>query len=307
MRIVFMGTPDFAVPSLKKLIEKGYDIAGVFCQPDKPKGRGHKLAFPPVKETALENGIKVFQPASLRNRESQELIKALNPEIIIVVAYGKILPKSILDIPSKGCVNVHGSLLPRYRGAAPIQRAVLNGEKITGVTTMYMAEGLDTGDILLQEETEIGEDETSPELFARLAVLGANLLVKTLENLDSLTPVKQDDSKADYSPMIVKSMSPVDWNNSSAEIHNQVRGLAEWPVATASYRGAVYKIHSGKPCEIQTDKEPGTVIQSKKKLVIACGGGTAYEIKEIQAPGRKKMHTVSFLVGNRIQEGEKFS
>ncbi len=251
MNIIFMGTPDFAVPTLTKLCESGHTISAVFTQPDKPVGRKQILTPPDVKVCALKYGLKVLQPDTLKDDNSIEEIKKLNPDVIVVVAYGKILPKAVLDIPKYGCVNVHGSLLPKYRGASPIQSAVLNGDRVTGVTTMFMGEGLDTGDILLTEETEIGENETSAELFDRLASLGADLLIKTLSELEkgSITPIKQDESKATYTKKITRAMCPIDWNKPSEEIHNQVRGLQTWPVAVTKLGGKDVKIHSTILCD----------------------------------------------------------
>ena len=225
MKIVFMGTPDFAVPSLEALLARGHEVAAVFTQPDKPKGRGHKLLPPPVKSLALEHGIPVYQPATLRTEEAAETLRALQPELIVVAAYGKLLPPAVLSIPPRGCINVHGSLLPQYRGAAPIQWAVLNGEKKTGVTIQQMGEGLDTGDMLQKAETEIGENETSGELFDRLKEIGAALLVDTIDRLDTLVPVPQDEAAATYAPMIRKEMGAVDWTQPAQAVHNLVRVL----------------------------------------------------------------------------------
>ena len=244
MRIVFMGTPDFAVPCLQAVLDDGHEVCGVFTQPDKPKGRGYTLTPPPVKELALKYNLPVYQPNSLRTGEAYEILKELAPDLIAVVAYGKILPKEILDLPPMGCVNVHGSLLPKYRGAAPIQWAVLNGDKVTGVTTMFMAEGMDTGDILLTEETEIPENETSGELFDRLKDMGARLLVKTIHGLEKgeLTPIPQNEAEATHAPMLSKELSAIDWNTSAWEVHNKVRGLSPWPTAHTMFRGKRMKV-----------------------------------------------------------------
>lgn len=303
-RLIFMGTPDFAVPTLEKLVESGYDIAAVFCQPDKPKGRGHKLCAPPVKETALKNNIKVYQPETLRSDEVTKLIESLRPQAIIVAAYGKMLPKAVLDIPEYGCINVHGSLLPKYRGAAPIQWAVLNGEKVTGVTTMYMGEGMDTGDMLLKRETEIGDNETAAQLFVRLADIGAQLLLETLEKIDSIVPEKQNENQATYTKMIDKSMCRIDWNDSSQNIHNKVRALAEWPVALTDYKGRMIKIHSGKPSD-STAEPAGTIISNDREFTVACGGGSSYKIEILQLEGKKRMSAEAFLLGHSIEKGER--
>ncbi|MBQ5314700.1 MAG: methionyl-tRNA formyltransferase, partial [Oscillospiraceae bacterium] len=252
MNIVFMGTPDFAVPCLKALIDSDNKVTGVFTQPDKPKGRGYKLTPPPVKVLAEENNIPVFQPTSLKKGEDAEnalkTLKELSPDLIVVVAYGKILPKEVLDVPKLYCMNVHASLLPKYRGAGPIQWSVLNGEKETGVTTMLMAEGLDTGDMLMKKSTEIGENETASELHDRLSLIGAELLIETIDAIKqgNVTPVKQNDDESSYSPMLTKDMCPVDFNKTAREIHNQIRGLSDWPCATAimgEKRIKIYKSH----------------------------------------------------------------
>lgn len=302
MNIIFMGTPDFAVPTLEKLIKSEHNISAVVTQPDKPVGRKQILTPPDVKICAEKYGVKVLQPDTLKNDNSVEELKYFNPDVIVVVAYGKILPKAVLDIPKYGCINVHGSLLPKYRGASPIQSAVLNGDKITGVTTMYMGEGLDTGDILLTEETEIGVNETSAELFDRLALSGADLLLKTLDELDSITPLKQDESKATYTEKITKSLCPIDWSKSSFEIHNKVRGLQTWPVASAKLNGKDIKIHSTELCE--SSGSAGEIIKLNP-LTVACGEKSVI-IKELQLSGKKRMDSKSFLLGHPLNIGEKF-
>lgn len=304
MNIVFMGTPDFAVPTLEKLARSNHNIAAVITQPDKPVGRKQILTPPDVKVCAEKYGLTVSQPETLRDENSYKEIKAYNPDVIVVVAYGKILPKNILDIPKYGCVNVHGSLLPKYRGAAPIQQAVLNGDKVTGVTTMYMGEGLDTGDILMTRETEIGENETSAQLFDRLALLGADLLLDTLAGLEdnSITPVKQDEAKATHTVKITKEMCPIDWTKSASEIHNQVRGLQTWPVASAKLNGKDVKIHSTLFCD--KNGEAGKII-SVNPLTVACGKDSLI-IKELQLSGKKRMDSKSFLLGHPLSIGDKF-
>lgn len=295
MRIVFMGTPDFAVPCLKALIEDGNEIVGVFTQPDKPKGRGYTLTPPPVKVTALENGIEVFQPSTLKDGKAFEILKKLNPEMIIVVAYGKILPKEIIELPPYGCINVHASLLPEYRGAAPIQRAVLDGKKKTGVTAMYMDVGLDTGDMLMKSETEIGENETADELHDRLSALGAELIVKVVHSAKdgTLKREKQDDTKSCYAKMLTKEMSKINFSKSAQEIHNQVRGLNSWPSAVAVLNGKKIKIH--RTVTADGSGEAGQVL-SLSPFVVACGTG-AVEILELQPEGKKKMSAQSFVNG----------
>ena len=302
MNIVFMGTPDFAVPALERLRESEHSVTAVFTQPDKPVGRKQILTPPDVKVCAEKHGLKVFQPNTLKDNDTYLKIKELNPDVIVVVAYGKILPLSILSIPKFGCVNVHGSLLPRYRGAAPVQQAVLNGDKVTGVTTMYMGEGLDTGDILLTRETEIGENETSAELFDRLSVMGADLLVETLTKLSGITPIKQDESQATYTAKITKELCPIDWSLKNTEVHNKVRGLQTWPVATTTLNGKDVKIHSTLLCDKMG--KAGEVI-STNPLTVACGEGSLI-IKELQLSGKKRMDSKSFLLGHPLNIGDKF-
>lgn len=304
MRVLFMGTPDFAVPTLNKLCESDHQILGVYTQPDKPVGRKQILTPPDVKVCALENNLSVYQPVTLRDEAVCEEIKAINPDVIVVVAYGKILPVNILEIPKYGCINVHGSLLPKYRGASPIQHSVLNGDKVTGVTTMFMGEGLDTGDILLKAETEIGENETSAELFDRLSLMGADLLLETLEAIKkgSVTPVPQDESLATYTKIIDKKMCPVDWTKTNKEVHNQVRGLQTWPVAISTINSKNIKIHSTLLCD--KNGNPGEII-SVNPLTVACGEGSVI-IKELQLEGKKRMDSKSFLMGHSLSVGDKF-
>ncbi len=304
MRIVFMGTPDFAAASLKKLIDKKYDIAAVFTQPDKPRDRGMKLSYSPVKELALENNIPVYQPTKLRDGTATELIKSLDPDILVVVAYGRILPDDMLEVPKYGAINVHASLLPKYRGAAPIQWAVLNGYKITGVTTMYLASEMDTGDIIYTSETEIGEFETSGELFDRLMVMGAELLDRTLRDIEAGTAPRtpQDHSKASYVKMLDKSLSPIEWAKTPREVIKQIYGLQPWPVATAELDGKVFKIYSAEYTQNKTDKAPGSVVSAGKKgIEIACLDGETVLITELQAAGKKRMKASDYLLGHPIK------
>lgn len=304
MRIVFMGTPDFASASLKKLIDEKFDIVGVFTQPDKPKGRGMELCASPVKELALENGLPVFQPVKMRDGTALAQIKALEPDILVVVAYGRILPDDILAVPKYGAINVHGSLLPKYRGAAPIQWAVLNGDKITGVTTMYLASEMDTGDIIYTAETEIGEYETSGELFDRLKDMGAELLVKTLRDIDAgIAPrTPQDHSKASYVTMLDKSICPIDWNKTPREVLKHIYGLQPWPVATMELEGKTVRVFAAKYTDGKTEKVPGAVVSTDKGgLEIACADGETLLITEIQAPGKKRMGAEDYLRGHQIK------
>ena len=302
MKIVFMGTPDFAVPSLQALLDAGHEVCAVYTQPDKPQGRKQVLTAPPVKELALRHGIPVYQPATLKNEEEQQKLRALAPEVIIVVAYGKLLPKAVLDIPPRGCINVHGSLLPRWRGAAPIQWSVIAGDEKAGVTTMQMAEGLDTGDMLLTYETEIGARETAGELFDRLAQAGAELLLETLEKLDSITPQPQDDSRSCYAHMLDKQMAVIDWAKSAHEIDCLIRGLNPWPVALTMLSGARLKIYAAEP--VSGTGRPGEVLVSdpKKGLTVACGEG-ALALCEVQLVGGKRMKSADFLRGHAIETG----
>ena len=304
MRIVFMGTPDFAVPSLQALIDAGHDVCAVYTQPDKPQGRKQILTAPPVKTLALEHDIPVFQPNTLKNEDEQARLRELAPEVIIVVAYGKLLPKAVLDIPPHGCINVHGSLLPRWRGAAPIQWAVIAGDEMAGVTTMQMAEGLDTGDMLLTYETKVGEKETAGELFDRLVQAGAELLTQTLVKLDEITPRPQDDAQSCYAHMLDKQMAVIDWSKSAHEIDCLIRGLNPWPIALTTLSGERLKVFAAE--KAAGNGEPGTVLEAdpKKGLTVACGEG-ALKLIEIQLVGGKRMKATDFLRGHVIEVGTK--
>ena len=304
MRIVFMGTPDFAAASLQKLLDEKFNVVGVFTQPDKPKGRGMEMCFSPVKELALAHGLPVYQPEKMRDGTAYEQIKNLAPDILVVVAYGRILPNDILSLPKYGAVNVHGSLLPRYRGAAPIQWAVLNGDKTTGVSTMYLASEMDTGDVIYTAETEIGEFETSGELFDRLMLIGADLLAKTLRDIESgIAPrTPQDHSKASYVSQLDKSICPIDWNKSPRAVVKWIYGLQPWPVATMELEGAVYRVFAAEYTENHTDKQPGQVVSTGKQgIEMACADGETLMITELQAPGKKRMKAVDFLRGHPIK------
>lgn len=302
MRIIYMGTPDFAVPALERLVESSHEVVAVFTQPDKPRGRKMIMTPPDVKVCAEKYNIPVYQPNTFKDGEALKIIEDYNPDTIVVAAYGKILPKAVLDAPKYGCINIHGSLLPKYRGASPIQQAVLNGDKITGITTMLMDVGLDTGDILLQAETEIGENETSGELFDRLAVLGGDLLMDTLSSLEKceITPKKQDESLASHTVKIDKSSCPIDFSKTAVEVHNQVRGLNPWPVATTRIGEKNVKVYSTKLCK-KNGKE-GTIL-SVKPLIVACGEGSV-EICQLQPEGKKQMTAEAFVAGHKLQVGE---
>ena len=299
-----MGTPDFAVPCLQKLIDSDNEITAVFTQPDKKVGRKQILTPPPVKVLAEENNITVYQPNTMKSEETINLIKDINPDIIVVVAYGKILPKVILDIPKFGCINVHASLLPKYRGAAPIQWAVLNGDTETGVAVQQMNEGIDTGDLLLVKKTKIDINETSAELFERLSLLGADALDKTINMLenDSVKRTPQPDDDFGYAKMISREMSPIDWSKSAFEIHNQVRGLQTWPCADTVINGKKVKIHKTLLSELNGNST-GKIMNNKGVLTVCCGDGKCLDIVEIQPDGKKRMDIKSFLAGNTIEIG----
>ena len=306
MRIVFMGTPEFAVPSLKALVQANHEICGVFTQPDKPKNRGMKLQISPVKECALSAGLPVFQPEKMRDGEALAILRELRPDLIAVAAYGQILPADILQLPPLGCVNVHSSLLPKYRGAAPINWAILNGEDETGVTIQRMAEGIDTGDILAQASTPIDINENAAQLTTRLARMGAELLVETVRELEtgSAAATPQNENRASHAPMLSKELSPMDWSKTARQLHDQVRGLYPWPSASAVLEGIRCKIIRTSLINAETDRQPGTVLQADKKgLRVACGDGKILEILELQPDGKKVMSAAAFLMGHSIQTG----
>ena len=303
MRILFMGTPEFAVASLRRLVEDGHEICGVFTQPDKPKNRGHKLAFSPVKEYALTKNLPVFQPVSLKGGEALELLRSLAPELTVVAAYGQLLPDDILNVPPLGSVNVHSSLLPRYRGAAPINWAILNGETETGVTIMYMARALDAGDIILQKSTPIGAEEDAQSLTERLAELGAEALSETVRALAAGTAARtpQDESLSTYAPKLEKGLSPIDWTRSAHEIACQVRGLIPWPCATTDViSGEPMKLYSVEELDQATGLQPGArAAEGKQGIDIACGDGKLLRVRELQAQGGKRMSAWAYLMGHR--------
>lgn len=298
MRILFMGTPEFAVPCLQSLLDAGHEVAAVFTRQDKPKGRGYALSAPPVKVLAERRGIPVYQPATLRTPEAEETVRGLAPDAIVVVAYGRILPKEILGIPRFGCINVHASLLPKYRGAAPIQWAVINGETVTGVTTMRMDEGIDTGDILLTDRTEIGPDETAGELSDRLSKMGAGLIVKTLEAIRNGTAVRTPQSgEGCYASMLSREKSRVDWSRPSGEIHNLARGLLPWPAAWTVYGGKRLKVF-GSAAAPGPGGEAGRVSERDGRFLVNCGEGTVLELLEVQPEGGRRMSGRDFLRGH---------
>ena len=305
MKAVFMGTPDFSVPVLDALVKAGHEVLAVVTQTDKPKGRGKEMQPTPVKEAALKHNIPVYQPLKVREEEFVEKLKEMNPEVIVVVAYGQVLPKSILDIPKYGCINVHASLLPKYRGAAPIQRVVLDGEKVTGVTTMYMDEGLDTGDMLLKEEITLDEKETYGSLHDRLKELGGPIAVKTLKALEGGTAVriKQNDEEANYAKMIKKSMGKIDFNDEAVVIERLIRGMNPWPSAYTSFNGKTLKIWDADVIEKEYDGVPGEIVEIDKDSFVIKTGKGALKILSLQLEGKKRMDTDAFLRGVKIEKG----
>lgn len=293
-KIMFMGTPDFAAVSLE-LLCKTFDVSCVVCQPDKPKGRGGKISMPPVKEAALKKGITVYQPETLKDGKFAEILQKEQPDIIAVVAYGKILPKYVLDYPKYGCVNLHGSILPKYRGSAPIQWSVINGDKTAGVTTMFMSEGLDSGDILEVYETPIGETETAGELFDRLAVEGANLLKHTIENIENIKPVPQDETLATKAPMLNKEMGKITFEKSAKELYNLIRGLNPWPVAYINTNKGILKVYESRITDEKVSGTPGERIGKNLEFQTSCG---RIEFISVQLQGKKRMSAEEFLRGN---------
>ena len=302
MRVVFMGTPDIAATCLKKVLGDGFEVVGVWTQPDRPKGRGMKLVQSPVKELALANNIPVFQPENFRADEDVQALRDLNPDVVAVVAYGRILPQRVLDIPTKGCVNIHASILPEYRGSAPYQWAVLDGKKETGVTAQHMVREMDAGDIIDVAKTPIGENETAGELLDRLAVLGADLLSRTLTAFaeGTVTRTPQDPAGISFAPMLDKSMCPIDWNKTSQQVHDQVRGLHPWPIATMELKGKKFKVHATRI--VEGSGQPGEILGlTKTGLRIACGEG-AVEVISLQAEGGKRMAAPDYFRGHPLED-----
>lgn len=306
MRIVFMGTPDFAVPTLTRLVTDGHDVVGVFTKVDKPKGRGYQLQPSPVKEEAIRHGIPVFQPTTFKDGTALETLRSLNPELIVVVAYGKILPEAVLNLPKYGCINVHGSLLPKYRGSAPIQWAVLNGETESGVTIIQMDAGIDTGDMLLKRATPVGENETSGELYDRLRTIGAQACADAIAQIQAgtLKPEKQPEESC-YAPMLTKEMADVDWTRPAQIIHNQIRGLSPWPVAVTTLNGKRLKLHASRRTNRSAGTaQPGEVI-SERPLIVASGDHTALELTEVQFEGSRRMKASDFVCGHPMPAGTR--
>lgn len=305
LKIMFMGTPDIAAKSLNELVKNGFSVNCVVTQPDKPKGRGHKTVPTEVKAEAMKYNIPVYQPEKLKDGELAEILEEYKPDLIAVVAYGKKLPKYILDYPKYGCINMHASLLPKYRGAAPIQHSVLNGDEYTGVTTMKMDEGLDTGDMLLFEKIKIGEYETSEELFERMAELGAKVLCETIERLDEIVPIKQNDSEHTYAPMLSKDEARIDWNSSKEKLSKFICGMNSWPMAYTGYKGEDFKVIEARKCDEIQNGENGQIIRHEKGkgLLIKCENGGIW-IKTVQFPGKKRMNIDDYLLGHQIEIGE---
>ena len=302
MRVVFMGTPDIAATCLKKVLGDGFDVVGVWTQPDRPKGRGMKLVQSPVKELALANNIPVFQPENFRADEDVQALRDMNPDVVAVVAYGRILPQRVLDIPTKGCVNIHASILPEYRGSAPYQWAVLDGKKETGVTAQHMVREMDAGDIIDVAKTPIGENETAGELLDRLAVLGADLLSRTLTAFaeGTVTRTPQDPAGISFAPMLDKSMCPIDWAKTAQQVHDQVRGLHPWPIATMELKGKKFKVHATRI--VEGSGQPGEILGlTKTGLRIACGEG-AVEVISLQAEGGKRMAAPDYFRGHPLED-----
>jgi methionyl-tRNA formyltransferase len=307
MKIVFMGTPQAAVPSLERILKDGHEVAAVYTQPDRPAGRGNKLTAPPVKQFALENNLQVLQPTRIKTAEALETFKSHAADVTVVVAYGRILPQMFLEAFPHGAINVHFSLLPKYRGAAPVNWAIVHGETKTGVTTMQMDAGLDTGAILLQRETEIGETETAAELMQRLSALGAELLSETLEKIEGLTPQPQNESEATYAPIMKKEDGLISWTLSAREITNRVRGFQPFPTAFTFYKEKKLTIWSCQPSNtVQRLGSVGEILEAKgDKLLVSCGGDSVLQIDELQLEGKRRMWTRDFLNGVRLQPGEK--
>lgn len=304
MKIIFMGTPDFAVPSLEMLLNEGHEISIVFTQPDKPKGRGKKMAMPEVKICALENNLKVIQPLKIREKEMVDIIKNQDPDLIVVVAFGQILTQEILEIPKYGCINVHGSLLPKYRGAAPINWAIIKGEEKTGITTMQMDVGLDTGDILLKDEVFIKEHETAGELYKRLSEVGANTLKRTIEHLleKKLNPIKQNDQESNYASMMDKNLGQVNWDLNSKDVNNLIRGVNPWPGAYTFYEGQKMKIWKSRVIKEESKGISAKILKVDEEGILVSCNDYCVLIEEIQMPNKKRMHVKEYIKGNFIKK-----
>jgi methionyl-tRNA formyltransferase len=309
LRMVFCGTPHFAVPALKKLLSQpDFEIAGVFTQPDRPRGRGREVSFSPVKEVALAAGIPVHQPEKIRAAENEEQLRALAPEVIVIIAYGQIIPGRLLHIPRLGWINLHASLLPKYRGAAPIHWAIASGESVTGNTTMRIDAGMDTGEILLHQELAIGADETAPELMGRLAEAGAELMVETLRGLQAgkLSPRPQDHSAASYAPILKREDGRIEWTRPAGEIYNRMRGFDPWPGAYTEFRGQTCHLWGHPVSNKISSDPPGTLMLQRGNLRVSCGAASTMELSHVKVEGRKKISAAEFANGARLKEGERF-
>lgn len=305
MRIAFMGTPDFSVSCLKALVESEHEIVGVFCQPDKPVGRKQILTAPDVKVEALRHNLTVYQPVSLKNGKGVEILNEINPDLVVVVAYGKILPKDFLEFPKYGCINVHASILPKYRGASPIHYAVLNGDEVTGVTVQQMDEGVDTGDILNIITCKIGINDTTEYMYEVLAPLGAKAMLETIDMIENgtLNPVEQIESEATHVGLLNKNMSKIDWSCSAFEIHNKIRGLYSWPGASAIFDGKTLKIHKSVLSDKSGNNIPGCIVSAGEAVTVCCGDNKCIDILELQPEGKKRMDARSFVNGYRVEKG----
>ena len=305
MRIAFMGTPDFSVDCLKALVESKHEVVGVFCQPDKPVGRKQELTPPDVKVEALKHDLKIFQPTTLKNGKGVEILEEIKPDLVVVVAYGKLLPHDFLVYPKYGCINIHASILPKYRGASPIHFAVLNGDEETGVTAMQMDDGLDTGDILHIRKCPVGINDTTERMYEIMAPLGAETLMETIEMLENgqLNPIKQDDALSSKVGLLTRDMSAIDWSKSAFEIHNKIRGLYSWPGASTTLNGKTLKIHSAILSDKKTNNKAGEVVDANGRFIIACGDGNCIELKTVQLEGKKRMEVSAFLNGYSIEKG----
>ena len=305
MKIIYMGTPEFAVPILESIYNAGYDISLVITQKDKPKGRGKKVQYTPVKVKALELGLEVYQPEIINDNESINIIRKINPDIIVVAAYGQLLKRELLNIPKYGCINVHASLLPKFRGAAPINWAIINGESITGITIMKMEEGLDTGDMIMKCEVEIIDDDDYLSMHNKLANIGSRLIVKTMEDIlnNNVSYTPQDSTKSTYAPMIYKNTGKIDWSKSGKDIYNLVRGLKPWPIAHTDYNGENIKIHNVEYLIKQNDELNGLICKVDKEGIYVSVNDGYIIIKELQFPGKKVLTVKQYLAGNRINEG----
>lgn len=305
MKLVFLGTPDFAVPTLEAVVQAGHDVAAVYTQPDRPKGRGRELAYSPVKEAALRLGLEVRQPE--RVRRCVDELAALQSDAMVIVGYGQIIPQAIIDLPPRGIINVHASLLPKYRGAGPIQWAIANGETTTGVTTMSINAGLDTGDMLLKAETRIGPEETALEVGPRLANLGAELLVRTLAGLlaGTIMPEPQNDAESSLAPILKREDGLIDWSQPASVIHNRARGFLPWPGAWTTFRGGRFNVWRCRPsAEPAAGRVPGAIFDAGRRLIAACGSGTTLELLEVQAEGRRRVDAAAFLNGQRLSDSD---